>query len=167
MRTRHLYWILTGPSFAVHCSGFTSRSKWPESRESARWGGGGGGGINMVSGASGASDQGVCCVYGCVYSRQFQWNHRRPCPTSAAGSIADLVKSCFGGLRALWSGCVGCLWMHLFIAVPMTPLAAMSDVGGRRNRRFLTAAALSACTYVITWDCTVYTLTSIWGEGGW
>jgi hypothetical protein len=30
------------------------------------------GGINMVLWASGASDQGVWGVYGCVFSRQFQ-----------------------------------------------------------------------------------------------
>jgi hypothetical protein len=87
----------------------------------------------------------------CVFSRRFQRDHRRPCPTSAAGVIADIVKSCFGGLRGLWSGCVGYLWMHLFMAVPMTPSAAMSDIGGRRCRRFLTAAALSARTYTLTY----------------
>ncbi len=34
--------------------------------------------------------------------------------------IAVLVWSCFGGLGDLWSGCVRCLWMCLFMAVPMT-----------------------------------------------
>ncbi len=42
----------------------------------------------------------------------------------------------FGGLRGLWSGCVGCLWMRLFMAVPMKLSAAESDFGGRRYRRF-------------------------------
>ena len=27
----------------------------------------------------------------------------------------------FGGLWGLWSRCVGCFWMQLFMAVPMTP----------------------------------------------
>ena len=43
----------------------------------------------------------------------------------------------FGGLRGLWSRCVGCFWMQLFMAVPMTPSAAVADFGGRRNRRFI------------------------------
>jgi hypothetical protein len=32
---------------------------------------------------------------------------------------------------------VGCLWMQLFMAVPMTPSAAVADFGGRRYRRFI------------------------------
>ncbi len=43
----------------------------------------------------------------------------------------------FGGLRGLWSRCVGCFWMQLFMAVPMTPSAAVADFGGRRYRRFI------------------------------
>jgi len=43
----------------------------------------------------------------------------------------------FGGLRGLWSRCVGCSWMQLFMAVPMTPSAAVADFGGRRYRRFI------------------------------
>ncbi len=43
----------------------------------------------------------------------------------------------FGGLRGLWSRCVGCFWMQLFMAVPMTQSAAVADFGGRRNRRFI------------------------------
>jgi hypothetical protein len=42
----------------------------------------------------------------------------------------------FGGLRGLWSRWVGFLWMQLFMAVPMTPSAAMSDIDGRRFRQF-------------------------------
>ncbi len=42
----------------------------------------------------------------------------------------------FGGLRGLWSGCLGCLWMQLFMAVPMTP-SAVSDFGGRRYHWFV------------------------------
>jgi hypothetical protein len=99
-----------------------------------------------------------------TFSWRFQWDHRRPCPTSAAGDIADLVKSSFGGLNGLWSGCLGCLWMHLFKAVLMTPSATSSDIGGRRCCRFLTAAALLACTCVITWDCTHWPL-HLWERG--
>ncbi len=37
---------------------------------------------------SGASDQGVMgVVYGRAFAWPFQWHHRRPCPTSAAGYI--------------------------------------------------------------------------------
>ncbi len=43
----------------------------------------------------------------------------------------------FGGLRGLWLRCVGCLWMQIFIAVPMTPLAVVADFGGRRYRQFI------------------------------
>ncbi len=43
----------------------------------------------------------------------------------------------FGGLRGLWSRCVGCIWMQLFMAVPMAPSAAVADFGGRRYRRFI------------------------------
>ncbi len=43
----------------------------------------------------------------------------------------------FGGLRGLWSRCVGCFWMQLFMAVPMTPSAAVADFGGQRYRRFI------------------------------
>ncbi len=111
-------------------------------------------------GTSGASDQGVWGVYGCVFSRRFQWDHRRPCPTSAAGVIADLVKSCFGGLRGLWSGCVWYLWMHLFMAVPMTPSAAMSDIG------FLFSHGGGPIGPHLCHHMSVYTLTSIfWGKG--
>ncbi len=61
----------------------------------------------MVSTASGASDHGVWGLYRCVLSWR---DHRQPCPTSAAGDIADLVKSSFGGLSGLWSGSLRCLW---------------------------------------------------------
>ncbi len=99
------------------------QSKWRESRESARRGDRGGGGVSIWGGLR-ASDQGVWGVYGCVFSRRFQWDHRGLCSTTAVGVIVDLVKSCLGGLRGLGSGCLGCLWKHLFIAVPMTPPAA-------------------------------------------
>jgi hypothetical protein len=57
--------------------------------------------------SQGASDQSVWGVYGRIFSWRFQVDHGRPCTTSAAGVIADLVKSSFGSLRGLWSGCVG------------------------------------------------------------
>jgi hypothetical protein len=111
----------------------------------------------MVSTASGASDRGVWSFYRCVLSWRFQWDHRRPCPTSAAGAIADFVKQDFGGLRDLWSGSLRCLWLHLFKPVLMIPSAAMSDIG-RIYHRLFTAAAISARTYVITWDCSHWPL---------
>ncbi len=46
-----------------------------------------------VLAASGPSDQDVWGVFGCKFSRRFQWHHRRPWPTSAAGDIADLYPS--------------------------------------------------------------------------
>ncbi len=49
---------------------------------------------------------------------------------------AVLVWSSFGGLRGLWPRWVRCLWIQLFIAVPMTSSAAVSDIDGRRYRRF-------------------------------
>ncbi len=109
--------------------------------------------VKMVS-----ADQDVRGLYRCVFSWRFQWDHRRPCPTSTAGDIADLVKSSFGGLRDLWSGCLGCLWIYLFMAVLMTPSATSSDIGGRSYCRFLTSAALLACTCIITLDCTHWPL---------
>ncbi len=48
------------------------QSKWRESREGANWGGGGGYQYGVR-----ASDQGVWGVYGCTFSRRFQWHHRR------------------------------------------------------------------------------------------
>jgi hypothetical protein len=48
----------------------------------------------------------------------------------------------FGGLRGLWSRCVGYVWMQLFMAVPMTSSAAVADFGGRRYRRFISFNSL-------------------------
>jgi hypothetical protein len=121
------------------------RSKWRESREGAsKWCWGPQGSLIRVCGVS----------YRCIFSWRFQWDHRRRCLTSAARDIADFVKSSFGGLRDLWSGCLGCLRMHLFMAVLMTSSATSSDIGGRSYRRFVTAVALFARTCVITLDCT-------------
>ncbi len=55
----------------------------------------------------------------------------------------------FGGLSGLWSGCVGCLGMQLFEAVPMTltPSAAVSDFSSRRYFH------LSPSTISIPWHC--------------
>ncbi len=65
----------------------------------------------------------------------------------------------FGGLRGLWSRCVGCFWMQLFMVVPMTPSAAVADFGGRgRLRRpWPTSAAgdvadLSPSTFSYPWQ---------------
>ncbi len=47
----------------------------------------------LVLAASEASKQDVWCAYGCNFSWRFQWHHRRPCPTSMAGDIADFLLS--------------------------------------------------------------------------
>ncbi len=49
----------------------------------------------LVLAASGASDQDLLSVYRCSFSWRFQWHHRRPWPTSAAGDIVDLSPSTF------------------------------------------------------------------------
>ncbi len=49
----------------------------------------------LVLAASGASDKDVWGVFRCSFSWRFQWHHRRPWPTSAAGDIADLSPSTF------------------------------------------------------------------------
>ena len=38
----------------------------------------------------------------------------------------------FGGLRGLWLGCVGCIWMKLLMAVPMTSSAARDITSGEK-----------------------------------
>jgi hypothetical protein len=43
----------------------------------------------------------VCGVSMDVFFQGGSNDHRWPCLASAAGVIADLVKSCFGGLRGL------------------------------------------------------------------
>ncbi len=48
--------------------------------------------FEVVLAASGASYQDVRGAYGCNFSWRFQWHHRRPCPTSAAGNITDLSR---------------------------------------------------------------------------
>jgi hypothetical protein len=69
-------------------------------------------------------------------------------------------------MATMASGCLGCLWTFILMAVPMTPPAAVSDLGGRRYHCLLTAAALLARTYLITGDCAVCTLASTcWGKG--
>ncbi len=55
----------------------------------------------LVLAASGVSDQDVWGVYGCSFSWWFQWHHRRPWPTSAAGDIVDLSPSTFSYLWQL------------------------------------------------------------------
>ncbi len=85
---------------------------------------------------------GVRGVYWSAFSWRIQWHYRRLCPTSVAGDIAILVWSSMGGLRGLWSGCVRCLFMCLFMAVPMTSSAGVSDPGGRRYYCLLAAVFL-------------------------
>ncbi len=76
-------------------------------------------------------------------------NYLRP-PTSATAAdtvIWTAMKTCKGTSQTLIRGpggrhsyksrCVGCFWMQLFMAIPMTPLAAVADFGGRRYRRFM------------------------------
>ncbi len=120
------------------------------------------GGINMMLGTSGASDQCVWGLYGCVFSRRFQWDHRRPCPTSAAGYIVDLIKSTFGGLRDLWSRSLRCLWMHLFKALQWDhrPTSATGYITAFSRRRPYRPALTSSHE-------TVHTDPYMCGEGGW
>ncbi len=56
-------------------------------------------------------------------------------------SFGDSMMSC-RCLMGLLSGCVGCLWMRLFMVDPMTPSAVASDPGGWRYCSLLTAASL-------------------------
>ncbi len=49
--------------------------------------------FEVVLAASGASNQGVWDVYGCVFLWWFQWHHLRPRPTPAAGDIAVLLSA--------------------------------------------------------------------------
>ncbi len=101
---------------------------------------------------------GVWGVYGSIFSWRFQWDHRQPCLTSAAGDIADLVKSSFAGPQGpLIRMCEGCLWMHLFMPFSMTPSAAMSDLGGRRYHHFLMVASSWFCIVI---DRPIYTVHS-------
>ncbi len=51
-------------------------------------------------------------------------------------NITISVSSSFGGLRGLLLRCAVYLWMQLFMTVPMTPSAAVSDFGGWRYLRF-------------------------------
>ena len=92
--------------------------------------------VNKVSAASGASEHSVWGVYRRVFARWFQWHHRRPCPTSAAGDIAGLVWNSVSGLRGLLAVCVRYQWTRLCMVIPMTPLGAVSDIGGRRYYAF-------------------------------
>ncbi len=52
-------------------------------------------------------------------------------------NITVLVWSNFCGLRGILSSCIECLWMQLFMAIPMTPSAAMSDFIRRKYLRFI------------------------------
>ncbi len=52
-------------------------------------------------------------------------------------NITILVWSNFGGLRGILSRCIECLWMQLFMGIPMTPSAAVSDFSRRRYLWFI------------------------------
>jgi hypothetical protein len=60
-----------------------------------------------------------------------------PEATKTTSNQNGITVFSFGGLRGLGSRCVGCLCMQLFMAVPMTPSAAVADFGGRKYRRFI------------------------------
>jgi len=94
-------------------------------------------------------------VYGRRFSWWFQWDHWRACQPSAAGDIPDLVKRSLGGLRGLWSGCVGCLWMCLCMMVPMIPPLAL-DIPPSHGG---SPISLHLCHHM-----RLYTLTSTCGE---
>ncbi len=91
---------------------------------------------------SGASYKGLWGVYRCAFSWQFYKHYRQSCSTSAAGDIAVLVWTSFGGLRGLWSGRGRCLWMCFFMAILMKLSAAASEPGGLRYCCLLMAASL-------------------------
>jgi hypothetical protein len=69
-----------------------------------------------------------------ILPMNFQWSPVSWTGLFVAGAwdIAFLVWISFGGLGALESGCVGCLWTRFFMAVQMKLSAAVSDFGGRR-----------------------------------
>ncbi len=116
----------------------------------------------MLSAASGASDKGVWDVYRCVLSWRFQEDHRRPCPTSAAGYIVNLVKSSFGGLRGLWSGVYGCIFSSRFQWYHRRPCPTLAA-------GFITAfSQRRPCRPALTSSHeTVHTDPYMWREGGW
>jgi hypothetical protein len=51
--------------------------------------------FEVVLAASGASNQGVWGVYGCIFSWWYQWHHRRLRLTLAAGDIAVLLSALY------------------------------------------------------------------------
>ena len=81
----------------------------------------------LVLAASGASDQDVWGVFGCNFSWRFQWHHRRPWPTSAAGDIADLYPSALAAPH-LHGVLVSLTPAINFLPVSLTPLNSLSPV---------------------------------------
>ncbi len=71
----------------------------------------------------------------CIYRHPAHLNKRLLRPPKLLQTKTTIFS--FGGLRGLWSGCMECPWMQLFMAVPMPPLAAVSDFGGWRYHRFV------------------------------
>jgi hypothetical protein len=61
-------------------------------------------------------------------------------PTPLKESLVSDIPAGEGNIESFFygGGCVTvrCLWMRLFVAVPMTLSAAVSDFDGQRYRRF-------------------------------
>ncbi len=132
------------------------RSKWRERRE----------GVSIWCwGPQGFSDQGVCGLYGCVFSRRFQWDHRQPCPTSAAGYIADLVEVLLAASgtsdQGVW-GVYGCIFSSRFQWYHRRPCptSAAGYITAFSRRRPYRPALTSSHE-------TVHTDPYMCGEGGW
>jgi hypothetical protein len=83
----------------------------------------------LVLAASGASDQDVWGVYGCNFSWRFQWHHRRPWPTSAAGDIADLSSSTFS---YPWQLPTSMASLFLSLAINLSPVSLSPAIIGHR-----------------------------------
>ncbi len=84
---------------------------------------------DLVLAASGASDQDVWDVYGCSFSWRFQWHHRRPWPTSAAGDIADLSPLTFSYPSQLPTSMAS---LFLSPAINLSPVSLSPPIIGHR-----------------------------------
>ncbi len=83
----------------------------------------------LVLAASGAS---VWGVYGCSFSWRFQWHHRWPWPTSAAGDIADLSPSTFS---YPWQLPTSMASLFLSPAINLSPVSLSPPIIGHRCQR--------------------------------
>ncbi len=70
-------------------------------------------------------------VFGCNFSWRFQWQHRRPWPTSAAGDIADLSPSTFSYPWQLPSSMVS---LSLSPAINLSPVSLSPAIVVHRCR---------------------------------